>query len=267
MKTLILLLFLLIISSCNKKSSCSESDSSSNSDSSSSNCTSPDVTPLPTQPLEPDVGENDPSDTTQTTPAPDDSSEEVPEVPETPEVPTEEAPSDSSSSLPNEAFLFDATVKFTNFGADDEDKVYKAIEIIKNVIRSEEFRERVVNFTYQGKKQFVDSKGLSNEEIYLKLLNGKEDLLPEIDHEMDLDLQLYYSWRSTVGYTYPNTMRIWMNTKFFNYYTPTEVAGNIFHEWTHKLGFDHATYYSTSRDSSVPYALGYLIEELGKKFE
>ena len=84
---------------------------------------------------------------------------------------------------------------------------------------------------------------------------------------MDLDLELYYSIRSTVGYTYADGLRIWMNTKFFDSYSPAEVAGNVFHEWTHKLGFTHASNYSLSRDSSVPYALGYLVEELGKQYE
>jgi hypothetical protein len=84
---------------------------------------------------------------------------------------------------------------------------------------------------------------------------------------MDLELELYYSSRNTVGYTYPSGLKIWMNTKYFDVYTPAEVAGNVFHEWTHKLGFGHDSRYSVSRNSSVPYALGYIMEELGKKFE
>ena len=184
-------------------------------------------------------------------------------TPAEPDDPTEEP----SPDVPQEAFLFDANVSLNEFDAKDEEKVHKAIDIIKEVIRTDEFRQRVLNFTYQGKKTFVDSDGLSNAQIYQKLLDGSETLKPEVDHEMDLELELYYSSRSTVGYTYANVLRIWMNTKYFDPYTPAEVAGNVFHEWTHKLGFDHASSYSVSRDSSVPYALGYLIEELGKKYE
>jgi hypothetical protein len=172
-----------------------------------------------------------------------------------------------SGDVPPEASMFDANIKFNNFQVADEEKVHKAIEIIKKVIGSDEFRNRILNFTYEGKKQFVDNKGLSNSQIYQILLDGKEDLLPEVDHEMDLELELYYTWSSTVGYTTPGVLKIFMNTKFFNPYTPTQVAGNVFHEWTHKLGFDHATSYSISRDSSVPYAVGSLIVELGKKYE
>lgn len=169
--------------------------------------------------------------------------------------------------VPHEAMIFDAKLDLFEFERLDEDKIYKAIEVIKKVVGSKEFRNRVLDYTYQGKKQFVDNKGLSNAEIYQILLEGKEDLRPEIDHEMDLELQLYYSWTSTVGYTTPGELRIYMNTKFFDSYTPAEVAGNVFHEWTHKLGFTHDSSYSVARDSSVPYAIGYLIRDLGRQYE
>ena len=173
----------------------------------------------------------------------------------------------TGEEVPNEALTFDAEVSLFEFDANDEDKLYKAIDIIKQVVASKEFRDRVLNFTYEGKRQFVDNKGYTNAEIYQILLDGREDLKPEVDNSMDLELQLYYSWRNTVGYTTPGELRIYMNTKFFDPYTPSQVAGNVFHEWTHKLGFDHDQNYSVSRDSSVPYAIGYLIEELGKQYE
>ncbi len=174
---------------------------------------------------------------------------------------------DPVGEIPNEALLFSTSVIFTNFEREQEEKVHKALEIIKAVVASREFRKRVYHFTYNGKQAFVDNQGYSNEDIYQILLNASEKLNPGNDHEMDLDLELYYSYKNTVGYTYPNVMRIWMNTKYFNVYTPAEVAGNIFHEWTHKLGFTHDTQYSAARDASVPYALGYIIRNLGKHYE
>lgn len=191
---------------------------------------------------------------------------EVEPEPEDPTGPTDPAPV-PDPDVPNEALTFDANIKFFNFDSADEEKVHKAIEIIKKVVASSEFRNQVINHTYNGKKTYVDNGGFTNAQIYQKLLDGQEELLPTADNEMDLELQLYYTRNSTVGYTYPNVLRIYMNTNFFDYYTPSEVAGNIFHEWTHKLGFDHASSYSISRDSSVPYAIGYMIEELGKKYE
>lgn len=192
--------------------------------------------------------------------------EPSPEVP-TPTEPSEPTPTDPDEEVPHEALIFDAKIDLYEFDAEDEHKLSKAIEIIKKVIATKEFRNKVLNFTYKGKKEFVDSKGLTNAQIYQKLLDGSETLKPEVDHEMDLELQLYYSLKNVVGYTYPNVLRIYMNTKYFDVYSPAEVAGNVFHEWTHKIGFTHASSYSVSRDSSVPYALGYLIRDLGKQYE
>jgi hypothetical protein len=192
------------------------------------------------------------------------------ETPSTPADDTETLPDSGTvteGDVPSEAFQFDAAIKFVNFEVDQEDKVHKAIEIIKKVISSEEFRSQVLNFSYNGDQHFVDNQKFSNAQIYQILLEGSEKLVPGKDYKMDLELELYYSSKNTVGYTYPNSLRILMNTKYFTPFTPSQVAGNIFHEWCHKLGFEHATFYSVSRDSSVPYAIGYMIRDLGKKFE
>lgn len=191
-----------------------------------------------------------------------------PETPTDPsDDPSDDPTDDPTDEVPAEASNFEINASLTDFDANDEIKVKKAFVIIKKVIASAEFRTRVIDFTYNGTKKFVDNDNFTNAQIYQKLLDGSEDLQPGVDNQMDLDLELYYSSRSTVGYTYADGLRIWMNTKFFDAYTPCEVAGNVFHEWTHKLGFGHASSYSVSRDSSVPYALGYLVEELGKKYE
>lgn len=171
-----------------------------------------------------------------------------------------------SSGLPNEAFTFDTNINFYNVSAAQEAKFLKALDIIKQVVATEKFRDRVVNFTYNGKKTYVDNGGFTNAQIYQKILNGAETLQPSIDNEMDMEVEIYTASGSTVGYTYANSKRIWVNTKFFNTYTAAGVAHNLFHEWLHKLGFTHSSSYNTARDSSVPYAIGDLVGELGKSF-
>lgn len=171
-----------------------------------------------------------------------------------------------STGLPNEAYTFDHNVTFYNTSAEQEEKLTKALEIVKKVVATEEFRDRIMNHTYGGKTTFVDNGGFSNAQIYQKILNGAESLQRTVDNEMDLEVELYYAATSTVGYTYSTSKRIWVNTKFFNSYTAAGVAHNLFHEWLHKLGFTHASTWSTSRDYSVPYAIGYIVGELGKQF-
>ena len=162
---------------------------------------------------------------------------------------------------------FEAGVRLVNFRKADEAKVRKALILIRRVIGSEEFKHRILEHTYQGRKTFVDNLGLSNEQIYQRIMEGAEVLNQVKNRRMDVELELYHQDTATIGYTYPNTSRIWMNTKYFHRYTPIQVADNLFHEWLHKLGFDHALRHSIGRNFSVPYAIGYLIEELASKYE
>lgn len=170
----------------------------------------------------------------------------------------------SGTGLPNEAYTFDTNLKFVNASSKDLEKFHKAIEMIKKVVATEEFRSKILNHTYNGKKTFVDNGGFTNAQIYRKILDGAETLQPAIDNEMDMEVELYYAANSTVGYTYANSKRIWVNTKFFNTNSVSSVAANLFHEWLHKLGFKHAVSYSTSRDYSVPYAIGRMVGSIGK---
>jgi hypothetical protein len=161
-----------------------------------------------------------------------------------------------------------ARVRLVNFDRPQEEKLRRAVQLIKRVIRSPEFRTRILNYEYKGARRFVDSGGLSNEAVYEKIFDGAESIggAPG-DNAMDVELELYHQATNTIGYTYPNTRRIWINEKYFSKYTPVKVADNLMHEWMHKLGFTHATTWSTDRDHSVPYAVGYLIEELAEKYQ
>ncbi len=51
---------------------------------------------------------------------------------------------DTGSAIPNEAHHFAANISFTNFEKDDEVKVEKAIEIIKKIVGSQEFKDKVL---------------------------------------------------------------------------------------------------------------------------
>jgi hypothetical protein len=176
------------------------------------------------------------------------------------------APAKRSNDVPAQADTWDAEPYMVNFSPTQEEKVREAVKIIKAIISSKEFKERVLNFTYNGSKRFFDNQGMSNEDVYQKILEGSEKMGNTAkNNTMDVELELYHQKTTTIGYTYPNTVRIWMNTKYFNKYTPVKVADNLMHEWMHKLGFTHATTWSKDRDHSVPYAIGYLIEELAIK--
>lgn len=172
-----------------------------------------------------------------------------------------------ASPIPPEAFTWDTNIKMKNFTKEQQEKVHKAVDLIKKVIATEKFRERVLNYTHLGKKSFVANHGFTNEEIYQKILDAAETIGNKSkNNTMDVELELYFQATKTIGYTYPNTTKIWMNTKYFDKYTPEKVADNLMHEWMHKLGFTHDVVWNEDRDHSVPYAIGYIVEELAADF-
>lgn len=164
--------------------------------------------------------------------------------------------------------ILDINATLIDFSAEQKEKMMNALDRLKLVVNSVDFKERVLAHTYAGSKQFVDNDGLTNEEIYLKIMEGAENLSRNgdggnvADGEIDLDIELYYSRKNVVGYTYPNVLQIWVNTKYFNTNSLGAVAANVIHEWTHKLGFNHSFYNNSSRPYSVPYGIGSIVKEL-----
>lgn len=171
----------------------------------------------------------------------------------------------AQAAVPTLATTFSTDVYVSNGTSSQRSKIDRAETAIREVISSEAFRTRVLNHTYNGRKTFVDNGGLTNSQIYMKILEGAEKLSPSRDNEMDLKIKTYYESSSTVGYTTTSSSWINMNTKFLNTYTVSETAKTMTHEWLHKLGFKHAVSYSNSRNYSVPYGVGKIIKELVAK--
>ena len=168
--------------------------------------------------------------------------------------------------VPSLALTFDTEVYTYSMSSSQESKIQSAERKIREVVGSEAFRTAILNHTFNGRKQFNNNEGLTNFQIYTKILEGAERLSPTKDNAMDLKIKTYYENSNTVGFTSTSSSYINMNTKYLNSYTSTEVTQNMTHEWLHKLGFKHAVNYSYSRDFSVPYAVGKIMRTLAAKY-
>ncbi len=162
--------------------------------------------------------------------------------------------------------VFKTKIKMINFTLNEKSKIKKAADLIKKVMISKEFKQEVLYHEFNGKKAFANNRGLSNAEIYARILQASERLQPGKDSEMDVTLVAYYADAVTVGYTYPNSNHIWMNRKFFSRHDPAGVTTNIVHEWLHKLGFDHDASPTPERSYSVPYSIGYIVRKLARNY-
>lgn len=155
-------------------------------------------------------------------------------------------------------------MKIEGFGEKSMDKLEKAFAALEQAVNSEEFKDRVINFkNSKGERSFASNKGLSNEEIYQIFMEGREVLQPETPGEMNFYLKLYNRpWSRVIGYTYGDINTIHINWRFFKNYHPHQVAANLAHEWTHKMGFDHK---SAKEHDSAPYAIGYIVGDIASR--
>jgi hypothetical protein len=176
------------------------------------------------------------------------------------------APAPTNSSLPALALSFKTNVDYMNLTASQENKYNEAVSLVKKVVGTTAFRTRVLGHLYNGTKSYANNNGLTNAQIYQGILDAAEKLKPAKNNTLDVGVKMYYENNSVVGWTNGSITYINVNTKFFNSYDAHEVAGNLFHEWLHKQGFGHDSSATTRRPYSVPYAVGYMIRELGKNF-
>ncbi len=156
----------------------------------------------------------------------------------------------------------------TNFNSDQLAHLEASRALLEKIVNTEEFKQRVLHFNFNGQEAFYQNNGLTNLQIYHKIMAAAEELpkLTAANQTIDLTVQLYTSsWfgRNVVGYTNPDTSTIYMNTYFYNYATPAGTASNMMHEWMHKLGFDHDYRSTSNRPYSVPYAIGDIVEQMG----
>lgn len=162
---------------------------------------------------------------------------------------------------------FDVQVKLQGFSEEEEQKIYRAISLLKTVVTSSDFKKAVMNKSFNNEFTYQDNAGLSNEKIYQKITEGRELVGSNTSANgiMDLELVLYRDDQSkTIGYTYPHISHIYMNQKYLEKFEPYQVANNLFHEWLHKIGFNHSVERTPEREHSVPYALGYLVKDMAR---
>lgn len=126
------------------------------------------------------------------------------------------------------------------------------------VVNHPSFKKRFLAMDFHGERS--EWKDRTIEEIWDHFCEGAEILTPEKDGEVDLYVDDYYSPGSTVGKTSPTDKFIYCNTKFFDSNSTKYVGSNFFHEWGHKIGFDHDFRATAARDFSICYQINEIYE-------
>lgn len=147
--------------------------------------------------------------------------------------------------------------EFNNFPDELQGRVHQALQLAENAINSSAFEKRVLDFHHAitGKNEFERNNGLSNQQVLEKIKGARPALRLELETELQA-LSIVTAYRnpgSDIIHIYPPTVRD-RSLKF--------LAGTLTHEWLHLLGFGHSFEPTPERDSTVPYAVAQIVEEI-----
>lgn len=160
-------------------------------------------------------------------------------------------------------------------------KIEKAAAIVAEILGSKELEKFVLEYSFEKTfckgfwrwKKCTTSKyknfhmaNSPNQLVLDSIQSGAESLSKERDGEIDLEIEVDHKYRSgVIGYTYPAIPTQYIYKWFIESASVEEIAGNIAHEYMHKLGFEHEFNRAPYRAYSVPYAIGYFVEAQAMK--
>jgi len=173
-------------------------------------------------------------------------------------------------------------VKINTDGLDTEEqiKVHLAGQYLESVVNNPMFKDFVLNYKYEvgyyigmlwWRKYYTKQQSkftytnLNNRQVWNKFISGAETLSPEADNEMDIYIKVdRRNRRGVIGYTYPASKFQWIYSWVLKKFSVEQIAGNIVHEWLHKIGFEHPFNRTIYRPFSVPYAIGDMVANFNK---
>lgn len=161
--------------------------------------------------------------------------------------------------------IFRVKITTSNFNENQRRKILEAGKLVEECLNTRLFEGFVKGHKVNGQLGFHYTTD-SNDTVFNKLISGAETLDNEVDNEADIYVELSYKFTwSTIGYTYPTTKWQWIYNRYFKGASIPAIAGNLAHEWCHKMGYDHEYKWTELREFSVPYSVGYFVEDYAKK--
>jgi len=171
--------------------------------------------------------------------------------------------------------MLSVTVETEGLNPEERGLIYAASNHAEKALNSDEFRVFCLNFKFSKKIKNIFGKTRVKEcsyfhmaetttrsEVYRKIMAGAEKLDPVEDENAEIYLKVDRSTAyGVVGYTRASTKWQWIYSWVLKKYTIEQIAGNLIHEYCHKLGFPHEKKKTTYRKYSVPYAIGYFVRD------
>lgn len=163
-------------------------------------------------------------------------------------------------------------LSFTDATKADAARVVSALELLQEVVNSPDFHQQIIGMKYKLNKKTY--RGFSQtrqpaSRVLESIFRAEEFFADGSTGVIDLNMDMYYEkctpLKCVVGYTTRKDPYFHMNRYLHKNYSPAKVAGNIFHEWLHKIGHGHTYFNNSARPHSVPYKLGYIVAKMAAK--
>jgi len=173
---------------------------------------------------------------------------------------------------------FKINLEAVGYTTQEERIIGKAAYFMVYALGHDLFKEFCINYSYKVKtcywsgiirkcyykkyKQFYKSNGRTNYQVWKHLMSGQEMCPEETEPDQEADIWLKIDRRykpGVIGYTYPNSKWQWVYSWVFKEKTAEYIAGNLAHEWCHKLGYSHSKNKNPHRKHTVSYEVGYFV--------
>ena len=128
----------------------------------------------------------------------------------------------------------------------EEWKFIKAAEIKTN--------ETVASTCYASfmlQRALIQTGGRSNQQVVEHIQSA----------EVKIDVEMYYSLKRVLGYTYPKVKKEWINRRYMLSWNKCDLGSLLGHETDHKIGYEHDFNYNDQRKFSVPYSTNEAIDK------
>ena len=156
--------------------------------------------------------------------------------------------------------------------AEREQQMKAALHIFELVMNDTAFQRALLNTKFVFDVPNDPNINLSTLQIVSKIYAGKEFYKPMEDNVANVHWIIVkkrrpiFTRHPALGEGAEDGVEIFTYTWFFDSGDIAEITGHIAHEWSHKIGFEHAFHPHPGRDDTVPYAFGYLVRDFAKKY-
>ena len=171
-------------------------------------------------------------------------------------------PKSNELSKDRRARKFKSAVDFTDkLSMYDQGQILIASHLAAIVIRTEEFRQAVLNYEHNGIKGFVDTD-MTREQVYNTIIDGAEKYDPDADSTMSFIATSFKPAKDegrVVAFVYSSKKWVYFSEDYL-FHNASNKANTVIHEWLHMIGFEHDKDESPTREYSVPYAIGDIVQ-------